>query len=324
MHIVISLSTYYSKDGPPPEAFEKRVREIAAGHTVTFVPAGGDIAGAMPEADVFFPLSGLNLRPEYIESAPRLKWAHVASAGVEHALFPAITNSDIILTNGAGVYGIPIAEHTVGMMLALVRDFPRILHQQRSREWAEVRGTELFGTTALIVGLGGIGREIARRLRPFGMRVLATRRHPGGNDPDADEVGAPTDLHTFLPRADWVIVTVPWLPDCGVVIGREQISLMKPSARLVNVGRGRTIDQRALEEALQSGLLAGAALDVFDPEPLPSSSPLWEMPNVIVSPHTAGSSPRSLERVLDLFLDNLRRFLAGEPLRNVVDKRAGY
>lgn len=324
MHIVISLSTYYSKDRPPEDTFEKRVREIAAGHTVTFVPAGGDIAAAMPEADVYFPLSGLNLKPEYIEAAPRLEWAHVASAGVEHALFPAMTNSDIILTNGAGMYGIPIAEHTVGMMLALVRDFPRMMRQQAERKWGEVRGGELYGGTALIVGLGGIGREIARRLRAFGMRILATRRRPGANDPDADEVGAPEDLRRFLPLADWGVVTVPWLADHGVVMGRAEIALMKPSARLLNVGRGRTVDEAALIEALQSGRLAGAGLDVFEKEPLPPGSPLWDMPNVIVSPHTAGSSPRSLDRVLDLFLDNLRRFLAGEPLRNVVDKRAGY
>jgi phosphoglycerate dehydrogenase-like enzyme len=248
----------------------------------------------------------------------------MASAGVERAMFPALRERPILLTNAAGVYGIPIAEHALAMMLALSRRMPELIRRQQRREWKSADGDELFESTALVAGLGGIGREIARRCRGLGMRVLATRVHPTNPDPDADRVYPADALHELLPEADWLILAAPATPATRHLIGATELAAMRSSARLINIARGSLMDQPTLVAALQSGALAGAGLDVFETEPLPPESPLWAMPNVIVSPHTSGASPRSLERTLHLFLANLRRYLAGEPLENVVDKSEGY
>jgi len=324
MEIVIGAASWYVEDPDAARAFEAEAREVAAGHTVTIVPPGADLPAAAGEAEVFFPLSSAMVTPAFVEAAPRLRWIQMASAGVERALFPALRERDITVTNAAGVYGIPIAEHALGMMLALARGLPELTRRQERHEWKGVDGDELFERTAVIVGLGGIGREIARRCRCFGMRVLATRRHAGNPDPDADRVVPAEELASLLADADWLILCAPATPDTRHMIGAAELAAMKPTARLVNIARGSLVDETALVAALRDGRIAGAGLDVFEKEPLPADSPLWDMPNVLVSPHTSGSSPRSLHRVLRLFLKNLRRYLAGEPLENVVDKDAGY
>lgn len=324
MRIVLSTVTWYDGDQERVETFERSVREIGAGHDVVIVPKGGDLLAAIGSAEVFFPLSGHSLTEEVLEAAPLLKWVQVASAGIDHARYPDLLNRPIILTNAAGVYAIPIAEHVLAMMLALSRRIPEIIRQQDSAEWKGVGGGELGGETALIVGLGGIGTRVAELCNAVGMRVIATRKRPDLPATGVEEVFATHRLHEALPQADWVIVCAPLTEETRGIIGAAEIALMKPGARVINIARGAIIDEAAMAKALQSGRLAGAGLDVFEEEPLPKTSPLWKLPNVIVSPHSAGSSPHSLHRTLDLFEDNLRRYLAGEPLRNVVDKQAGY
>jgi phosphoglycerate dehydrogenase-like enzyme len=324
MNIVIGASASYSSEPGAARAFEEEARRIAEGHVLTVVPPGGDLISAAAGAEVFFPLASVMVTPEFVAAAPRLQWIQMASAGVERAMFPALAERPITLTNAAGVYGIPIAEHTLAMMLALSRRLPELILAQQRHEWESADAGELFDSTVVVVGLGGIGREVARRCRCLGMRVLATRMHPTNPDPDADRVAGADALPGLLPEADWLILCAPATSASRHMIGATELAAMKPSARLINIARGSLVDQPALAAALQSGALAGAGLDVFETEPLPADSPLWDMPNVIVSPHTSGASPRSLERTLRLFLENLRRYLAGEPLENVVDKSEGY
>lgn len=324
MDIIIGVAPWYEAERGTTRSFECEVRRMAAGYRLVIVPPGGDVAGAMGEAEVFFPLSSFLVTPEVVAAAPRLRWIQMASAGVERAMFPALRDRPITVTNAAGVYAVPIAEHTLGMMLALARGLPDLIRRQERHAWQGVDGDELCGRTVVIAGLGGIGREIARRCRCFDMRVLATRRHPENPDPDADRVAGADALDTLLPEADWLALCAPATPETRRMIGREQLSMMEPTARLINIARGSLIDEAAMADALRKGRLAGAGLDVFEKEPLPPDSPLWDMPNVIVSPHTSGSSPRGLGRVLSLFQENLRRYLEGRPLKNVVDKREGY
>jgi phosphoglycerate dehydrogenase-like enzyme len=324
MSIVIGTDGLYNEDAERARAFERDVRRVAPERALVVVPDGDDLLAAMGEAEVFFPLASSMVRSEVVGAAPRLRWIQMASAGVERALFPALVEGDIVVTNAAGVYAIPIAEHALGMMLALSRGLPELVRRQERREWQSVQGGELYESTALIAGLGGIGREIARRCRCFGMHVIATRRHPENPDPDADRVVPADELATLLPEADWLILCAPSTPGTRHMIDAAQLGCMKLAARVINIARGSLIEEPALVHALQSGALAGAGLDVFAQEPLPADSPLWDMPNVIVSPHTSGASPRSLERVLQLFLENLHRYVSGEPLQNEVDKGEGY
>lgn len=324
MRIVISTVVWYPEDAARVRDFEEVVRRITTEHEIVIVPPNGDLLAALRGADAFFPLSGHSLTREALAAGAGLKWIHLASAGVEHALFPELRERHITLTNGRGVYAVPIAEHVLGTMLALALDIPALVRRQGLREWRAPGTVELLSSTAVIVGLGGIGREVARRCRAFGMRVLATRGHPENPDPDADRVYAADALADILPLADWLIVSAPATPETRHIVGAAELAALPPGARLVNIARGSLVDERALIAALREGRLAGAALDVFETEPLPTESPLWGMPNVIISPHNAGASPRSLQRTLDLFLENLHRFLAGEPLKNVVDMDRGY
>jgi phosphoglycerate dehydrogenase-like enzyme len=264
---------------------------------------------------------------ELWKSAPQLKWVQSGGAGVEHFMTPDFIASPIILTNAQGVYAVPIADHVMAFVLHFCRRFNQLLRKQIQREWAdwgEYRLDELNGATLGIVGLGGIGSEVAKRARGFGMRVIATRRRPGRSSQDADEVRGAAELPWLLAESDYVALCAALTHDTRHLIGREQLRLMKPTAYLINIGRGGLIDEAALAIALEAGEIAGAGLDVFEQEPLPSASPLWDMPNVMITPHNAGDSPRSHERLVDLFCANLKRYIAGEPLENVVDKQAGY
>ncbi len=258
------------------------------------------------------------------KAAPNLRWVQSSGAGVERFLTPEFIASAIILTNAAGVYAIPIADHVIAFMLAFSRGFPRYLRNQLDRKWEWGGGDELADKTLGIIGLGGIGAEVAKRAKAFGMRVIAIRRRPDRPSPFADEARGPDSLPWLLAECDYIALCAALTPQTRHLIGVAELSLMKPTARLINIGRGRLIDEPALISALQSGRLAGAGLDVFAEEPLPSDSPLWGMPNVIITPHSSGSSPRSHDRLMDLFCDNLHRYLAGEGLLNLVDKREGY
>ncbi len=259
----------------------------------------------------------------HFDRAPNLSWIHVAGAGVDAVLSPEIESSDVVITNAHGVFNQSIAETVAGMMLVFVKDMLTTLSLQSQRRWLH-RDTEMLsGQTALLIGAGGIGRAIGRTIGALGVEVtgVATSER---YDRDLGLVRSIEDLETLLPQADFVILVLPLTSRTRGLIGVEQLSLMKPSARLINVGRGELVDETALIDALRSGELGGAALDVFHTEPLPRSSALWTMPNVIVSPHMSADFRGWLEALAEQFYTNLDRWLTGRRLLNVVDKRLGY
>jgi phosphoglycerate dehydrogenase-like enzyme len=270
--------------------------------------------------------------------APRLSWVHSATSGVERALTPAALERGVVVTNARGVFSQPIAEYVLMMILAISRRLPQLLELQRERTWQPLEGAELRDVTVGIVGLGSIGRAVAALATAFGCRVVAVRRRSEGSpersasedgepSPDAivlDRVGGPETLPELLAESDFIVLAAPLTPETEEMINAEALALVKPGAWLINVARGRLIDERALLRALQDGELGGAVLDTFRDEPLSPASPFYDQANVIVTPHTAWSSGRVLDRSVELFCDNLRRFAVGEPLLNVVDPSAGY
>lgn len=282
----------------------------------------------LPEADVVL---GFALRPHNIARATRVRWVHSTAAGVGGLLFPELVESPIVVTNARGAHARSMAEHVLGTMLAFTRRLHVSRDLQHERKWAQaelVRAEpsfgELHGATLGIVGFGRIGQAVGEAARAFGMHVLAVRRHPEREHGPAHEQWGPERLGELLERSDWVLLAAPHTRETERLIGAAELARMRPGARLVNIARGALVDEPALVEALRSGRLAGAALDVTAEEPLPAESPLWSMPEVIVTPHTAGVGPGLWARVCEQFAGNLRRFLAGEPLENVVDKRGGY
>lgn len=261
-----------------------------------------------------------------VSRAPKLRWIHSASAGVDRISTAAVRERGLVVTNARGVFSRPIAEYVVMMSLAIARRLPQLLELQRERTWQPLRGRELAELTIGIVGYGSIGEEVARLLAPFGCRILATRRHPerGSGDASNVELLGLDDLHEVLRASDIVVVAAPLTDDTAGMIGAEQLAEMREDGWLINIARGRLIDELALRRALESGWIGGAVLDVFAEEPLPAESPLYQTPNLIITPHTSWASDRVIERSVELFIDNLRRDRAGEPLRNVVDLEAGY
>ncbi len=258
--------------------------------------------------------------------APNLRWIHSMSAGVDRVATPAVQARGVIVTNARGVFSRPIAEYVVMMLLAIARRLPQLLELQRERTWQPLRGRELDGLTLGIVGFGSIGAAVAGLLAPFGTRILATRRHPelgAGGAANVEMLGF-AELPHVLGESDVVLVATPLTDETAGMIGAQQLQEMRQHAWLINIARGRLVDELALRRALEAGWIGGAVLDVFDEEPLPPDSPLYATPNLVVTPHTSWSSDRVDERGVELFIENLRRFMADEPLRNVVDLEAGY
>jgi phosphoglycerate dehydrogenase-like enzyme len=260
---------------------------------------------------------------DVVPRAPRLRWIHSISAGVEELASPTLPAHGVVLTNAAGVYDPGLAESVLGFLLAFSA---RLLEDARLRpgEWPADEITLLRGTTALVVGAGSIGTEVGRLLRAAGLHVRGVARTPRTPDGTFDAIVGIENLPAELARAEHVVNVLPITEATRGFFDAEAFAAMRPHAIFVNIGRGATVDEPALIRALERGVIAGAALDVFAQEPLPAESPLWRMPNVLVSPHRAGDHERWAEDVVALFLDNLRRFLAGEPLRNVVDVELGY
>jgi phosphoglycerate dehydrogenase-like enzyme len=274
----------------------------------------------LPEAEV---LLSWAVPDAWVERAPRLRWVHVTSAGVDHLLDGALWRSDVVITNSRGVHATPMAEHVLGWLLMFARNLHLHLEYQRQRRWQRQEGGQLAGSTVGVLGLGAVGREVARLCKACGARVVGMRRRPDPV-PHVDRVVGPGGLREVLEASDYVVLTLPLLPSTRGLLGREQLGWMKPHAVLINVARGGLVDEAALVDALRAGRIRGAALDTFASEPLPADSPLWSLPNVLVSPHVAGSFQGYTDAVVELFCDNLRRYLAGEPLRNVVDRENGY
>ena len=260
---------------------------------------------------------------DVLPRAPRLRWIQSISAGVEDFVSPALAAHGVVLTSAAGVYDAGLAESVLGFLLAFSS---RVLEDARLEPGAwPADGTRLLrGTTVLVVGAGSIGTEVGRLLRAAGLHVRGVARTPRPPDGTFDGIVGSEELHAELGRADHVVNVLPITDATRGVFDADAFAAMRPHAVFVNIGRGATVDEPALIEALSHGRIAGAALDVFEVEPLPDASPLWRMPNVLVSPHRAGDHERWQSDVVALFVDNLERFVAGEPLRNVVDVELGY
>lgn len=268
--------------------------------------------------------------PAFLAAAKRLAWVQATSAGVDRwAGIPALREGRLVFTNMRGVHGPAIADHVFAMLLALTRDLPVHLAGRAQGAWKRdgsgvLEPIALEGRTLLVVGLGGIGTEIARRGHGFGMRVVATRRSAGEKPAFVERVGRAEDLHAFLREADVVAIAVPLTKETERLFDARAFAAMKRGAYLVNIARGPVVDTAALLAALRSGHLAGACLDVTDPEPLPPDHPLWKLPNVVITPHVSSRAELTDERSWALYRENVRRFDAGEPLLNVVDKDAWY
>tara|TARA_B100000676_G_scaffold309415_1_gene372916 strand:+ start:561 stop:1532 length:972 start_codon:yes stop_codon:yes gene_type:complete len=256
-------------------------------------------------------------------NADRLQWIFWPGAGVDSLLFPGLIESDVDVTNSRGIFDRSMAEYVLGLIIAFGKDFPGTIRRQDQHVWQHRHSDQLLGKEVLIVGVGSIGREIARVLRAFGLNVSGVgRRHR--EDPDFGVIHAASDLDGRLGESDYVVVICPSTPETRGMIGKAQFEAMKNSARLINMARGEILDEDALIAALRDGTIAGAALDVFTREPLPQESPLWDMDNVIVSPHMSGDFHEHGEVVAAGFFENLRRFRNGEPMLNVIDKKAGF
>ena len=264
----------------------------------------------------------------FLTTAPDLRWIQTSSAGVDGICTPALrARPEIALTAARGIHGDQMAEHTLALLLALTRSLPTFLRQQARREWKRHTLPEMRGKRLVVVGYGTIGKSIARLALAVGLAVTGVRRRGdsgGPSDVEGVHVVPGDALDEAIAGADYVVVTLPLTEDTRGMFDAVRFARMKPGAFFVNVGRGPVVDEPALVRAVTEGPLGGAALDVFAEEPLPAASPLWELPNVIVTPHVAAASPRYFEQVMHVFADNLERFLAGEPLRHAVDASLGY
>lgn len=283
-----------------------------------------------PDADVvctMFPPADL------LALAPDLRWLQLASAGVEHALRAGAGRAGgPVVTNASGVHSVPIGEFVLSAMLVWSRKWPELLILQRGGVWPDhagreaLTGTELCGRTLGVIGLGAIGGEVARIGHVLGMRVLATRRtvEPGARAENVDDLLPMARLDDLLGQSDFVVICTPLTDETRHLIDARRLAKMRPNAVLINIARGKLVNEADLVHALSAGTIAGAALDVFEVEPLPESSPLWGMPNVLISPHVSGATDRYSDRLTTLFLDNIARYRARQPLRNVVDPMRGY
>ncbi|ADJ49577.1 phosphoglycerate dehydrogenase [Amycolatopsis mediterranei S699] len=300
------------------------MRAVESGAVVLYTDAAG-LAEALPGADALFVYDFLSTAvPGAWHAADRLRWLHIASAGVDPVLFPGLRESDVVLTNSRGVFDDAIAEYVLGVVLAFAKDFARSHDLQREGRWLHRESERIAGREVVVVGTGPIGRAIARLLRAAGMRVSGAGRRERIGDPDFGVVHESARLTEFLPHADYVVAVAPLTEHTKGMFDARAFAAMKPSARFVNVGRGELVVTSDLVAALESKTIAGAALDVFDTEPLPAESPLWTLPDVLISPHMSGDFVGWRNTLVEVFTENFRRWRTGEPLRNVVDKTLGY
>jgi phosphoglycerate dehydrogenase-like enzyme len=325
--LVICVWHVYTEWRPKPEMAEV-IRRRWPEMRVVHLPDYTRLAEELPDADIFV---GYSLRPEQLKVAHKLKWIHSTAAGVAQLMYPELRESGVLLTNPSGVFSVPMAEHTMGMMLALARNFPdSVRHQDRSH-WGQQeitdqpqRLTELNGKLLLIVGFGSIGHELARRAKAFDMRVWGVSRSGKGDGTLAEKIVPASELRDVLPHADYVVIAAPETTETRGLIGAPELARMKPGARVVNVSRGTLLDEPELIVALQQGRLSGAALDVTETEPLPTESPLWRAPRVFITPHTSAMSDRLWDRQTAVLMDLLGRWFDGREMYNEVDFEKGY
>lgn len=280
-----------------------------------------NVLDVIPEVDIL--IAG-KFDKDIIGRAEKLQWVHALAAGVDRLLFPKFVESDIVLTNSSGVHPVPISEHVLGMMLMMSRRLNESVKNQLHKEWKRPVPTELYGKTLGIIGFGSIGERIGYLGKCFGMYVIGLKRNVDYKTDSAHELVPPDRLDDLLNRSDFVVLSLPLTKDTNHLISKRELSVMKDTACIINISRGNIMCEEDLVKALQTKEIAGACLDVFEEEPLPVESPLWELDDVVVTPHYAGSTPEYFNRAIDIFCDNLRRFLKGENMVNVVDKKRGY
>ena len=286
------------------------------------------LAGEIRDADA---LCSMRITPELFRAAKELKWIHSVAAGIGGLMIPEVLASDVFITNARGIFSTAVAEHTLGMILAFSRRLIDCYRHQQSHDWAQEalwkakpEMGEISGKTLGIIGYGSIGREIAKRARAFGMIILAVKNDSSAGTEYADGVFSLSQRCEVLRESDFVVLALPHTPKTKYVMGEMEFQAMKPTAFLINIARGKLVDEEALLRALRHRRIAGAGLDVFATEPLPPHHPLWDEPLVLITPHTAGLFPEFWPKSLALLADNIRRFQAGETLINLVDKRRGY
>jgi phosphoglycerate dehydrogenase-like enzyme len=303
--------------------------EISDAFELTMAEEGGDLS-RKDQLDVLLAgaevIYGFGLPRNVIARAPKLKWIQVMSAGVDRYLNDEMRKSPVTLTNVSGIHAIPISEFVLQLMLMFSKQAPLCFQLKQEKQWERLGTTGLRSKTVGIVGLGHIGREVARLAKAFGMRVVATRRSVGqATSARYVDLLLPSEqLPRLLAESDFVVICVPLTPETDGLIGEEKLRMMKPDAYLINVARGKVVDEEALVKALEEKRIAGAGLDVFATEPLPADSKLWELPNVILSPHISGGMEDYLAQATKVFCENLRRYLSGRRLVNVVSKLHGY
>jgi phosphoglycerate dehydrogenase-like enzyme len=305
-----------------------RIEARFPGVSVDIVEDPAVLPERLADAEVYV---GFHLAREAFVSARRLRWVQLATAGVEAILYAEMVASDVAVTSVAGLHAVAIPEHVIGQMLILARNFHEAARLQSRREWKRSRCIafgggirELEGSRLAILGAGPIGANLARKAAALGQRVRVLRRDASRPVNGAEAVLPPEELEGLLAWADFVVLALPLTAETRGLIGEKALAAMRPTAHLINVGRGELLEDDALVRALERGVIAGAALDVFVDEPLPAVHPFWALPNLVLTPHVSGYTPDYLHKVLALFEENLERFLAGKPLRNVVDKRLGY
>jgi phosphoglycerate dehydrogenase-like enzyme len=287
------------------------------------------IEGDLRDAEIIFTIS---LRPEQFAVTRNLRWVHAPSAAVHQFLFAELAQSDVILTNSREVHGPVVAEHVLALIFALAKKIPQAAILQQKHIWGQEaiwkdgpHPREIAGATLGLIGLGSIGCRVAQMASALGMHVIAVREHVEKGRPEGvDAVFPPSALDEMLRQSDYVVLAAPLIASTQGLINADRLAVMKPDACLINVGRGAQVNESALVEALRARRIAGAALDVFEREPLPADSPLWGVENLLITPHTAGLTEKLWQRHYELFSDNLRRYLARQPLRFVVDKQKGY
>jgi phosphoglycerate dehydrogenase-like enzyme len=283
---------------------------------------------AAVSADIIFNWSGsLSLIRDVFLLSPRVRWVHSRSAGLERTLFPELIASDVIMTNGSGVFSPSLGEFALAAILYFAKDFRRMIRNQMAGRWEPFDVLPISGQTVGIVGYGDIGRAVASRVRSMGMNVLAVKRHlPAQNnsDPLADRIYSPDQRCEMLSQCDYVVVAAPLNAETVGLITESEFAATKPSAVIINVGRGPVIDEKAMIKALSQHKIKGAALDVFDEEPLPAGHPFYKLENVLLSPHCADHTPDWLDNAMRFFIAQFERFRRGEPLLNIVDKKLGY
>lgn len=325
--LVIAVHHFFDQWNAP-DWFSERLRADFPEVVIVHLPDYKRLDAEIPDAEI---LIAWSVRPEQIKAATSLRWIHSPAAAVHQMMFPELIESDVVLTNAREVHGPVVAEHVIALIFALAKKIPGSVDLQRKHVWGQqllwdeippVR--EVAGATLGVLGLGSIGRPLVKSATALGMRVVAVREHPEKGSGGADLVFGPEGINDLFRQADYVVLAAPVTESTKAIANAERLALMKRGACLINVGRGPLVDEIALAAVLREQRIGGAALDVFPKEPLAADSPLWDLPNLLITPHTAALTDKLWERHYSLFSENLRRHLGCEPLLAVVDKRKGY